>query len=274
MRTSMRTLWKDEQAGHPTTESSWVLGFSRPTFPALILTIQFSKPAFPEMILTIQFPRPTFPEMMLAIQFNSSSSMMLVLFPVLVSAIQRHLANIERERDRSDLTEAARMAGAPPDLLFRAILGGESDHLLWFFHRNWHPCHFHQCAHIGHITRRWNKVGILYIISVTIIITIIVVINLDDVTRSCTKVGRVTFKVNNLYNSINMMNKPIWQIWWWQMWQIWWWWMWQIWYEIILTTTVISLFSLPRLHVLLLSRSPPCMNRSLTWKVFQTLISL
>ena len=30
--------------------------------------------------------------------------------------------------------------------------------------------------------------------------------------------------------------------------------------ETILTTTVISLFSLPRLHVLLVSRSPPCMN--------------
>ena len=41
--------------------------------------------------------------------------------------------------------------------------------------------------------------------------------------------------------------------------------MWQKCYEMILTTIVISLFSLPRLHVLLVSRSPPCMI--LHWKI-------
>ena len=42
-------------------------------------------------------------------------------------------------------------------------------------------------------------------VTIMVTIIIIVIINLDDVTRSCTKVGRVTFMVNNLYNSINMM---------------------------------------------------------------------
>ena len=128
-----------------------------------------------------------------------------------------YLAN--REGGRADLTEAATMAGAPPDLLFRAILGEwehyhphdisdsfHRDHN-YHRHRNYHPFHLQQYAGLVHINTSWTVVDILQLswypsssYQITIITSIIN--NLDHVTRSCTKVGRVTFMVNNLWKSI------------------------------------------------------------------------
>ena len=128
-----------------------------------------------------------------------------------------YLAN--REGGRTDLTEAATMAGGPPDLLFRAILGEwehyhppimsdsfHRDHN-YHRHRNYHPFHLQQYAGLVHINTSWTVVDILQLswypsssYQMTIITSIIN--NLDHVTRSCTKVGRVTFMVNNLWKSI------------------------------------------------------------------------
>ena len=130
----MITLWKDEQAGNSTTEPSRILRLASSTFSDMKLE------------LGIEHFQPRW---------------------TLSGWRKKEILQIERELQRTDLTEAATMAGAPPDLLFRAIFGeGECYHphdMVDSFHPDHHryrdnsSFHLQQCAGLIHINTSCSR---------------------------------------------------------------------------------------------------------------------